>query len=240
MRDGATRALATGVNLAFLGANACYRQIRMEPSPLGANRHQVCYKSAAEDPLTGHDNALVTVNWPQPPVSRPESELIGSMYQDIAANADMVVADASSWALAGTGLADGQHLPKAVQGEFDRYVPGGPGPRNVDLIAHSLVPNRGGNYSDVTWYTVPNGGGVFATGNASWVGELSDSPLVPPNVVPAPVPGVTSVLLRIMENVYSVIGAGPASLTHPSQGNWQSIYTPGSASINAPNTDNAA
>ena len=53
MRDGATQALAAGVNLAFLGANACYRQIRLEPSPLGPNRHQVCYKSAAEDPMTG-------------------------------------------------------------------------------------------------------------------------------------------------------------------------------------------
>ena len=35
MRVGAQRALAAGVNLAFLGANACYRQIRFEPSPLG-------------------------------------------------------------------------------------------------------------------------------------------------------------------------------------------------------------
>ena len=32
MRDGAEHALEAGVNLAFLGANACYRQIRLEPS----------------------------------------------------------------------------------------------------------------------------------------------------------------------------------------------------------------
>ena len=68
-----SRLVAGGVNLAFLGANACYRQIRFEPSPLGPNRHQVCYKSAAEDPMTGQNDALVTVNWAQPPVSRPES-----------------------------------------------------------------------------------------------------------------------------------------------------------------------
>jgi N,N-dimethylformamidase beta subunit-like, C-terminal len=240
MRDGAAQALAGGVNLAFLGANACYRQIRFQSSAVGPNRHQVCYKSAAEDPMTGQNDALVTVNWAQSPVSRPESQLIGSTYQDIEANADMVIADGSSWVLAGSGLTSGQHLAGAVRGEFDRYVPNSASPTNLDVVAHSIVPNRGGNYSDVTWYTVSNGGGVFATGDASWVGQLSDSPLVPPNVLPSAESGVTPALLRIMENVYSVLGAGPAALSHPSQGNWRTIYTPGSASVNAPNTQNSA
>jgi hypothetical protein len=240
MRDGASQALAGGVNLAFLGANACYRQIRFEPSPLGPNRHQVCYKSATEDPMTGKDNTVVTVNWDQSPVDRPEAQLIGSTYQDIAANADMVIVDPTSWALAGTGLTANQHVARAVQGEFDRYVPNGAGPSNLDVIAHSVVPNRHNNYSDVTWYTVPNGGGVFATGNASWVGQLANSPLIPPNVLPGPVAAVTPVLLRIMENVYSVIGMGPASITRPSRGNWSAVYTPGSPSSRAPTSNNAA
>ena len=240
MRDGAALALAGGVNLAFLGANACFRQIRLEPSPLGPDRHQVCYKSAAEDPMTGQNDALVTVNWPQAPLNRPEAELIGSTYQDIGASADMVVTDPSSWVVAGTGLTANQALPKVVQGEFDRYVPNGGGPVNLDVIAHSIVRNRRDNYSDVTWYTVAGGGGVFATGNASWVAALSDSTLVPPNLVPGPIPGVTAPLLRIMENVYSVIGSGPAALTRPSQGNWRAVYAPGSVSAGAPNTNNAA
>ncbi len=240
MRDGAAQALASGVNLAYLGANACYRQIRFEPSAVGPNRHQVCYKSAAEDPMTGQNDALVTVNWAQSPVSRPESQLIGSTYQDIEANADMVIADQSSWLLAGTGVTTGQRLTNAVRGEFDRYVPNSASPTNLDVVAHSIVPNRDHNYSDVTWYTVPTGGGVFATGNASWVGQLSDSPLIPPNVLPSAEPDVTPTLVRIMENVYSVLGSGPAGLSHPSQGNWRSIYTPGSVSINAPNTQNSA
>ncbi len=240
MRDGAAQALTHGVNLAFLGANVRYRQIRFEPSPLGPNRHQVCYKSAAEDPMTGQDDAVVTVNWPEAPVSRPEAQLIGSTYQDVQASADMVIADPSSWALQGTGLVANQILPKVVEGEFDRYVPGGGGPADLDVIAHSVVPNRDHNYSDVTWYTVTGGGGVFATGNASWIGQLSDSPLIPPNVLPSAVPGVTAPLLRIMENVYSVLGAGPASASHPSHGNWSTIYSAGSASIAAPNPTNSA
>jgi hypothetical protein len=240
MRDGATQSLAAGVNLAFLGANACYRQIRMEASPLGPNRHQVCYKSAEEDPMTGQNDALVTVNWPQAPVSRPEAQLIGSTYQDIEAHADMVVTDPTSWVLNGLDMSANQHLPNVVQGEFDRYVPAGAGPVNLDVIAHSIVPNRRDNYSDVTWYTVPAGGGVFATGNASWVGALSDSTLIPPNLIPNATPGVTAPLLQIMMNLYSVIGMGPASLTRPSQGNWRTIYAPGSTSTAAPNTVNAA
>jgi hypothetical protein len=240
MRAEAVQSLAAGVNFAFLGANACYRQIRFEPSPLGPNRHQVCYKSAAEDPMTGQDNALVTVNWPQAPVLLPECQLIGSTYQDIEASADMVIVDPSSWVLAGTGLTTNRALPKVVQGEFDRYVPNGGGPANLDVIAHSIVPNRHNNYSDVTWYTLAGGGGVFATGNASWVGGLSESPLVPTNVLPSASPEVSAALLRIMENVYSVIGAGPADATRPSGGNWNTVYAAGSPSSQAPNTVNAA
>ena len=223
MRNGAQTAVQQGLNIAFLGANACYRQIRLEPSPVGPDRHVVCYKSAAEDPMTGKNNAVVTVNWDQSPVNNPESLLTGSTYQDIAGNADVVISDPNSWALAGTGLTAGQRLPKAMQGEFDRYEPGPSSPANADIIAHSLVTNRRGNYSDITWYTAQGGGGVFDTGNASWVGELSNAPLIPSNVLPAAVPGVTEYLLRIMLNVYSVLGTGPASVTHPSTGNWRTI-----------------
>jgi hypothetical protein len=240
MRDGASAALAQGVNLAFLGANACYRQIRLEPSPLGPNRRQVCYKDAAEDPMAKLNPVQTTVNWPSPPVNRPESELIGSTYQDIEAQADMVITDPGSWVFEGAGLTANQVLPNVVVGEFDRYVPDSAAPTNVDVIAHSIVPNRRNNYSDITWYTVPRGGGVFATGNASWVGALGDSTLIPPNVLPWAIPGVTDKLLRIMMNVYSVLGLGPASLTRPSQGNWRTVYAPGSPSSAAPNTVNAA
>ena len=224
MRNGVETAVQQGLNVGFLGANACYRQIRFEASPLGRHRHQICYKSAAEDPMTGVDNAVVTVNWDQAPVNDPEAQLTGSTYQDIDAHADMVVADPTSWALAGTGLTAGQHLPNVVEGEFDRYQPGGGAPGNVDVIAHSVVPNRHGNYSDVTWYTAQTGGGVFNTGNASWVGQLANAPLIPPNVYQAAMPGVTAPLLRIMMNVYSVLGTSPASITHPSTGTWRAVY----------------
>ena len=73
MRQGAAAANAGGVNLAFLGANACYRQIRLQPTSVGPNRLQVCYKDAAEDPLAREATVLTTVNWNQAPVNNPES-----------------------------------------------------------------------------------------------------------------------------------------------------------------------
>ena len=53
-------------------------------------------------------------------------------------------------------------------------------------------------------------------------------------------PKVTPALQRVMENLYSVIGTGPASATRPSQGTWAAAYAPGSPSSGAPNTVNAA
>lgn len=51
MRDGLEAARDDGVNIVFLGANAVYRRIRLEPSALGPHRHQVNYRSAAADPI---------------------------------------------------------------------------------------------------------------------------------------------------------------------------------------------
>jgi hypothetical protein len=227
MRDGVQSAIQQGLNVAFLGANASYRQIRLQPSSVGIDRVMVCYKSAAEDPMTGANDAMVTVNWDQAPVSNPESLMTGNTYQDIAADADMVINDPTSWVLAGTGLTAGQALPKAVQGEFDRFVPGPASLATTDIIAHSPVANRRNNFSDVTWYTVSGGGGVLDTGNSYWVGQLADAPLIPSNVLPAAVPGVTAYLQRIMLNVYSVLGTAPAGVTNPSTGAGQSVLSAG-------------
>jgi hypothetical protein len=224
MRNGAQSALTLGTNLAFLGANACYRQIRLERTAVGPNRLQVCYKDAAEDPIRASDPKLTTVNWNQSPVDMPESELIGSMYQSVHANDDLVITDAGSWLFDGCGLTDGQHLTKVVKGEYDRFVPPLPGPRNVDVLGHSPVTGQG-NWSDLTYYSAgPAAGGVLDFGMASFVYTLSNTQDFPWDVVPKAVPGVTDTLLRAMENVYSVFGNGPASTYQPSSGNWTEVY----------------
>ena len=239
MRNGATTALSAGTNLVFLGANACYRQIRLADSPVGPNRLQICYKSAAEDPISATDPSLTTVNWDQPPLNAPESEFIGSMYQSVGANDDLVVVDPGAWVFAGCDLGAGQVIPKVVQGEYDRFVPGGPGPANVDVFAHSPVAGQR-NWSDITYYTQPGGGGVLDTGSAAFVNKLSNTTAFPWNIVPKAIPGVTDVLLRMMVNVYGTLGLGPGSQVQPSTGNGTAVYggavtapTPPPASANA-------
>jgi len=153
------------------------------------------------------------------------------MYQSVGANGDLIVTDASAWFWHGCGLPDGTRLPGVVQGEYDRYVPSLPGPTNTDVLAHSPVPGQN-NWSDINYYTASGGGGVLATGMASWVFKLSNTTDFPSNIVPAAIPGITEVLLRAMQNVYGTFGAGPASVTKPSGGNWSSIY--GGAAALAP------
>jgi hypothetical protein len=225
MRQSATLANASGVNLAFLGANACYRQIRLQPTSVGPTRLQVCYKDAGEDPIASQQPALTTVNWNQAPVDNPESTLIGSMYQSVGAKADMVVTDASSWFYDGCNLNDGHTFSSVILGEYDRYVPSLPGPHNADVLAHSPVPGQA-NWSDITYYTAPgNGGGVLASGSASFVSLLGNTGAIPPNVIPPAIPGVTDVIRRAMENVYGRFGLGPATSYGSSSGNWADVYT---------------
>jgi hypothetical protein len=201
----------------------------MEPNTNGPNRLQVCYKDAAEDPISGQQPALTTVNWNQAPLDQPESTLIGAMYQSVGAKAPMVVTDASSWFYDGCNLRDGDSFPNVVLGEYDRFVPALPGPRNLDVLAHSPVPGQS-NWSDVTYYTAPgNGGGVLASGSASFVSMLSTTGVIPPIVIPGPFPGITDVVRRAMENVYGRFGLGPATSYGSSGGNWSDIYTGASA-----------
>jgi hypothetical protein len=227
MRTAVTNGLAAGVNLAFLGANAIYRHIRLEPSPLGPNRRQVCYKTdlMQEDPLWSVNPAEVTADWPTGPMPRPEQAVIGTQYYDVGAVADMTIVNPSHWVFEGTGLGFNQVLPHMIFGEYDRYTLNNPAPGNVEILAHSPIKNRGpGCFSDMTYYAEAGGGGVFASGNAYFTYRLSDAPYIFPNLVPPAIPGVTPVLRRMMENIFSVFGAGAASLTQPSVANTRFFY----------------
>ena len=213
MRQAAVAAHDAGVNFMFLAANAIYRHIRLTPSPLGPDRHEIDYKSAHEDPLLGKDNADVTVDWRDPPNSWPEESLIGDYYQCNPVKYDLVVSDASSWVYAGTGLSNGDRLPDVVGSEYDRYVPGIPGaPSNVDVVGHSPVRCGGrADFADVTYYSAASGAGVFATGTTGWIAHLD------PNCSGPKCAGAA--LTRITQNVLAAFGAGPAGRQHPSVSN---------------------
>src|SRR5207248_1262989 len=116
-----------------------------------------------------------------------------------------------SWVFAGTGLARGDRLHQVVGPEYDRYDPTAPGPKNVQILAHSpLRCGRKSSYSDMTYYTASSGGGVWATGTNWWISKLSAD--CPPDVTPCPKDAV----VKITENVLNLFGAGPAGRVQPS------------------------
>ena len=120
----------------------------------GPNRLQVCYKDAAEDPMSRVNPALTTVNWREPPLNRPESLMIGQQYESNPVNADMVFVDPSAWMFQRTGVQAGSRIPIGVGSEYDRYYPSQQGPQNVQILAHSpLVCQGRSSFGDMTYYS---------------------------------------------------------------------------------------
>jgi N,N-dimethylformamidase beta subunit-like protein len=173
-RAHVTAARNRGVNVAFLGANCCFRRIRLAPTSLGANRQVICYKTSyTEDPLFGKDNALVTNDYRELPDPDPESSMTGTLYESNPTNAHYVVASPDSWLFAGTGAAKGTSFPGIVGIEYDRVNPDAPVERPIEVLSHSPLTCRGVNsYSDSAYYTHASGAGVFNTGTMRWVGAF--------------------------------------------------------------------
>jgi hypothetical protein len=219
MRQALEHARDQGINLAFLGANAVFRHIRLAPSPLGPDRHEIDYKSASEDPLNGTNNADVTVSWRDAPNNNPESALIGDFYQCNPVQADMIVVDPDNWLFAGSGATVGQRLPGVIGSEYDRYDPSVASPPNVEILTHSPLTCRGAaDFSDATYYSAPSGAGVFASGTIDWVGYM--------DIHCQPDGCAGRVLGRVMTNLLTAFGAGPAGLAHPSSPSASTVPSP--------------
>ncbi|MEU5101804.1 N,N-dimethylformamidase beta subunit family domain-containing protein [Streptomyces sp. NPDC021354] len=169
-----TRARDAGTNVAFLGANTCYRRIRLERGPGGADRTVVCYKSAYhDDPYLANRRDLVTTDFRQQPAPDPESSLTGVFYEGYPTDAPYVVHNPGHWVYAGTGVRRGDSFAHLVGVEYDRVTPGEPTPEPLEIVAHSpLVCNGRHSHADSAYYTVPSKAGVFATGTMRWVEGL--------------------------------------------------------------------
>jgi hypothetical protein len=216
MRASATAARDRGMNIAFLGGNEVYRRIRFEPSPLGDNRVEVNYKSAAEDPASRSDPDNSTQDWRQPPDPRPESDLTGNYYSCFPARADLVVADADNWLLHGIVTA-GERLPRVVGVEYAKVNLSVPTPRPMQVLFHSPVvcgTTKRAEFSDAVYYTTPGGAGVFSAGTQGWVGGLDPAGL-------GGVDGgrVARVLGAITMRLLQQFAAGPGGTAHPAVDN---------------------
>ncbi len=216
-RANVTAARDAGVNVAFLGANCCFRRTRLDSTRLGAQRLVICYKTSyTQDPMYGKDNALVTNDYREPPDPDPESSLTGTLYESNPANADYVVASPDSWVFAGTGAAKGTRFPGLVGIEYDRVNPDSPVERPIQVLSHSPLTCRGVNsYSDSAYYTHPGGAGVFNTGTMRWVGAFTPRQYREFGVTDR----AGAFVKRVTANVLRAFADGPAAAKYPAHDN---------------------
>lgn len=219
MRSAVTGARDEGVNVAFLGAEAVFRQIRLQPSAIGADREVVDYKVAAEDPLAKTNPQQVTVNWRDAPVNLPESALVGQQFECNPVQANGVVVDAGNWLFTNSGVRNGDSITNLVGRWYDRVNLNAPTPAGVEVLTHSPVncAGVGASFADTTYYSTPSGAGVFAAGTGNWVCSLSG--VCPGDTRSHP----DARILRITQNLLFGFAQSRAGLAHPSHSNLASL-----------------
>jgi len=215
-RGHVTAARDAGMNIAFLGANAMFRRIRLEPSRLGPDRRVVCYKTSyPQDPLFGKNNALVTNDFRGPPDPDPESSLTGTAYEGYPAVADFVVAMPDAWMFKRTGVRKGSRFPALAGVEYDRVNPGYPLERPIEVLSHSPLTCQGVNsYADSAYYTHRGGAGVFNAGTMRWVESFA-----PPFYHWGLTTAGGHFTTTVTRNVLGAFADGPAAAKHPARDN---------------------
>lgn len=218
MRDGVQNARDHGVGLAFMGADAAYWQMRFEPDSAGVqDRTIVCYKvetsnnDLARDPLYGKNNALVTTQWRDPLLNRPENALVGIMYSGYENKERgfpwQVNAQTTSPLLVGTGLQPGKQYGCGLVGyEWDRVFSNGDTPPGLQILATSSTINsvNAPDIGDTTYYIASSGAFVFASGSIYWADGLDDYRSAVDSVCGAndpAVPGMQLLMAHIMSQL---------------------------------------
>ncbi len=214
-RASVTAARDAGVNLAFMGANACFRRTRLEPTGNGSSRLVLCYRTSyTQDPMYGKDNSLVTTDWREPPSPDPESSLTGTLYESNPTDAAFVVASPTSWIYKGTGVSKGTSFTGLVGIEYDRVNPVHAVQRPIEILSHSPLTCRGVNsYADAAYYTHSSGAGVFNAGTMRFIRSFSGD--IGYGITPK-----TGALTRQMTtNLLLAFADGPAAAKHPAHDN---------------------
>ncbi len=213
MRATLENARAAGINLAFFGANAVYRHIRLEPNQEGQPYRQMAnYRTAEADPITDTDPSQATVQWRNAPLARPESELIGVQYFGAGVNAPMILVDTDNWIFDGVDVSNGTSLARLVTIEADELGPASIEPDDLQVLASSPTRYAGRTYNHaMTYYSAASGAGVFATGTIGWINALDPEEWGDEQV--------TRIVRGITANILRAFAAGPSGQAHPSVGN---------------------
>lgn len=213
MRRTLERAAESGVNLAFFGANAVYRHVRLEPNDEGVPFRQMPnYRLAGDDPLTEQDPKQSTVQWRNAPLSEPESALIGIQYFAAGITSAFRVVNPKNWVFEGTGVRNGSDFRGLVAIEADGLGPKSKEPENLEVLASSPVRYKENMYEHaMTYYSHPSGAGVVATGTIAWINALDAAEWDDEET--------TAFVRTATTNILRAFAAGPCGTAHPSVGN---------------------
>jgi hypothetical protein len=159
-----------------------------------------------------------TARFRDAPDGEAERSLIGMDYECYPAKGTYVVADPGFFLFRRTGVSAGQRFAGIVDIEVDRAYPLPGTPANLQVVANSPTDCGGSaSVSNSTYYTVPSGAGVFATGSIGWitralrtfpVGDTRNSP-----------PDAKAFVRRVTLTLMRAMAAGPMGAAHPSVGN---------------------
>ena len=121
---------------------------------------------------------------------------------------------------AGTGWLKGTSFAGMVGPESDRVNPDVPGPKPLEVLAHSPVVCGGVPSSSAAAYSAgPSGAGVCASGPMRWVGAMRG---------PACGHGLTraarAFVDRATQNLLRAFAAGPAGRAHPAYSNLAAVH----------------
>jgi hypothetical protein len=201
MRNAFEAARDAGTNLAFMGANAGYWQIRYA----NAESTIVSYKSTA-DPIS--DPSQQTVQFRQLTPPRPECELLGVQFQGGLRTSgdpprDYGIAPGAlgdPW-FAGTGFANTTTLPNLVGPEWDTTrtffgdVCAQPGLKV--LFHYEGSPTS----ADAVRYTAPSGARVFSSGSMQFAWGLDSFPPYSTGVPNPVLPGVQQFMRNALDDL---------------------------------------
>jgi hypothetical protein len=164
MRDAFEAARDQGTNLAFMGANNAYWQVRYDDD----RRTLIGYKSAA-DPVT--DPTMKTILFRD--LDRPECQLVGVQHEGWLSKeqGDYIVEPSvldDPW-FAGTGFSPWDVVRGVVSREYDSlplWRPAGCHQPGLRVLFHDTGAPR----AEATRYVAPSGARVFASGSLqfSW------------------------------------------------------------------------
>lgn len=175
IHDAWDQARDAGVNLAFLGSNIAFWQVRYEDN----DRTLVEYRDPKLDPEP--DPQRRTQLFQDRPLSRPTCELMGLNHAPYITPTRDYTVDGSAlthpW-FSGTGFGVGDKLLDAVGYEWDNIAPGCPAGRTITRLFHYEAPVSYENADAVT-FTAASGARIFSSGSMQFNWLFDDYGQVP-------------------------------------------------------------